>query len=240
MLVMAIAIPLAFLSGSVPFGLLIARSKGVDIRAHGSGNIGATNVWRVLGRGPGLACFGLDMAKGLIPTLAAGLAGGVLGRADMPAGMAWLWLGTVAASIAGHMYSPWIGFKGGKGVATGFGALLGVYPLLTWPALGALAAWLLVAKISRYVSLASCIAAVLLPVWLAATVEVVGRGPGRHAAALPFYLVVGLLAAVVVAKHRANLRRLWRGTENRIGQRVHASPTGPGPGPGGGDTAGVP
>lgn len=226
MLALAIAIPLAFLSGSIPFGLLIARAKGVDIRAHGSGNIGATNVWRVLGRGPGLTCFALDMAKGLVPTLGAGLAGGVVGRTEVPTGAAWLWLAVAAGAIAGHMYSPWIGFKGGKGVATGFGALLGIYPLLTWPALGALVSWVVIAKISRYVSLASCVAAAGLPLWLFLTVETLSTGPGRHAHAVPFYVVVGLLALVVVGKHRANLGRLLRGTENRIGQRVRPAPTG--------------
>ncbi len=221
MLLMALAIPLAFLSGSIPFGLLIARAHGVNIRDHGSGNIGATNVWRVLGKGPGLLCFGLDMAKGLLPTLGVGLTHGLLGQAAIPAPQAWLWLALVAAAILGHMFSPWIGFKGGKGVATGFGALLGIYPLLTWPALGAFATWLLVAKVSKYVSLASCLAALSLPAWLALTIELLTDQPARHASVLPFYVVVGLLAVVVVAKHRANLGRLLRGTENRIGQRVN-------------------
>jgi glycerol-3-phosphate acyltransferase PlsY len=227
MLALAAAIPLAFLSGSIPFGLLIARAKGVNIREHGSGNIGATNVWRVLGRGPGLTCFALDVLKGLIPTLGAGLAAGSIGDPALPAGEAWLWLACAAAAILGHMFSPWIGFKGGKGVATGFGALLGIYPLLTWPALGAFAAWLVVAKLSRYVSLASCLAALSLPGWLWVTVEALSDAPGRHAAAGPFYGAVGLLAAVVVVKHRANLGRLLRGTENRIGVRVDPHASGP-------------
>ncbi|MCC7387702.1 MAG: glycerol-3-phosphate 1-O-acyltransferase PlsY [Phycisphaerales bacterium] len=227
MLALVVAIPLAFLSGSVPFGLLIARAKGVNIREHGSGNIGATNVWRVLGRGPGLACFALDVLKGLLPTLGAGLASGLVGRPDPPAREALLWVACAAAAILGHMFSPWIGFKGGKGVATGFGALLGIYPLLTWPALGAFAAWLVVAKLSKYVSLASCIAALSLPAGLWVTVEALSDAPARHAAAGPFYGAVGLLAAVVVVKHRANLGRLLRGTENRIGVRVDPHATGP-------------
>lgn len=227
MLVLAAAIPLAFLSGSIPFGLLIARARGVNIRDHGSGNIGATNVWRVLGRGPGLTCFALDVAKGLVPTLGAGLVAGLVGRASVPPGEAWLWLAIVGAAVLGHMFSPWIGFKGGKGVATGFGALLGIYPLLTWPAAGALVVWLLVAKVSKFVSLASCLAALSLPAWLFLTIEAMDAEPGRHARALPFYVVVGLLALVVVVRHRANLGRLARGTENRIGRRV--DPRAPGP-----------
>ena len=220
MLVWTLAIPTAFLLGSIPSGLLIARAKGVNIRDHGSGNIGATNVWRVLGKGPGLTCFGLDMAKGLVPTLGAGLASGVIGRSSVPAADAWMWLATAAAAILGHMYSPWIGFKGGKGVATGFGALLGIYPLLTGPALGAFAAWVVIAKTSRYVSLASCIAALSLPLWLGLTIETLSDVPDRHAEALPFYVVAGLLALVVLLKHRANIGRLLKGTENKIGQRV--------------------
>lgn len=220
MLVWTLSIPAAFLMGSIPFGLLIARAKGVNIRAHGSGNIGATNVWRVLGKGPGLLCFFLDMLKGLVPTLGSGLAAGVAGQSTVPTTDAWLWLATAAAAILGHMYSPWIGFKGGKGVATGFGALLGIYPLLTGPALGAFAAWVVIAKASRYVSLASCVAAVSLPFWLWLTIDTLSDVPDRHANAVPFYVVTGLLAAVVLLKHQANIKRLLRGTENRIGQRV--------------------
>ena len=220
MLALVLAIPLAFLLGSVPSGLLIARAKGINIREHGSGNIGATNVWRTLGKGSGLLCFGLDLLKGLVPTLGAGLAAGVIGRPSVPSPEAWLWLAAAAAAILGHMYSPWIGFKGGKGVATGFGALLGIYPLLTGPALGAFAAWVVIAKASRYVSLASCIAALSLPFWLGLTIHTLSNAPDRHAGALPFYVVTGLLAAVVLLRHRTNLGRLIRGTENRIGQRV--------------------
>jgi acyl-phosphate glycerol 3-phosphate acyltransferase len=130
---------LSFLSGSIPFGLLIARARGVDIRRHGSGNIGATNVWRVLGRGPGLLCFALDVLKGLAPTLGAAWTTGLLGPRALPgpidARSAWLWLVVMALAILGHMFSPWVGFRGGKGVATGLGALLGVWPFLTAPAL---------------------------------------------------------------------------------------------------------
>jgi glycerol-3-phosphate acyltransferase PlsY len=222
MLALAVAIPLAFLSGSLPCGLLIARTKGVNIREHGSGNIGATNVWRVCGRGPGLTCFLLDVMKGLVPTAGAGLAAGVFGRTGLPSGLAWLWLAVAAAAVLGHMFTPWAGFKGGKGVATGFGALLGIYPLLTGPALAAFAVWLVVAKLSRYVSLASITAAAGLPLWLFLTVEYLSDEPARHAGAIPFYTVVSLLAAAVVLKHRGNIGRLLRGAENRIGRRADA------------------
>jgi glycerol-3-phosphate acyltransferase PlsY len=215
---------LSFLSGSIPFGLLIALARGVDIRRHGSGNIGATNVWRVLGRGPGLLCFALDVLKGLAPTLGAAWTTGLLGPRALPgpidARSAWLWLAVMALAILGHMFSPWVGFRGGKGVATGLGALLGVWPFLTVPALGALAVWIITAKWSRYVSVASCAAAVALPI-LALLWSRLGSAP---ADAWPFVLSTAALGLLVIYKHRANLRRLMRGTENRIGRRAPAEP----------------
>ena len=124
-------IPAAFLCGSIPFGMLIARARGIDIRAHGSGNIGATNVGRVLGRTWGVAVFALDVCKGLAPVLVAGAALGTLGHIAAPARDAWLVLATAAAAILGHVFCPWLRFKGGKGVATSLGALAGVFPVLT-------------------------------------------------------------------------------------------------------------
>lgn len=210
----------AFLSGSIPFGLLIARAKGVDIRKHGSGNIGATNVWRTLGRGPGLLCFALDVLKGLAPTLAAGAALHILHPQPLPgpisAAPAWQWLAIMAASILGHMFSPWVGFRGGKGVATGLGALLGVYPYLTAPALAALLVWILAAALARYVSLASIAAAIALPLFVLAWSR---AGPDPSSAA-PFIAATALLGALVVYKHRSNIKRLLAGTENRIGRRA--------------------
>jgi acyl phosphate:glycerol-3-phosphate acyltransferase len=224
MLAWSLFFVLAFLFGSIPFGLLIARARGVDIRKHGSGNIGATNVWRVLGRGPGLLCFALDVLKGLIPTLAAGWWMGLLSRHPVPGPIdardAWLWLAIVAAAMLGHMFTPWAGFKGGKGVATGLGAILGVYPFLTVPGLGALAIWIFAAARWRYVSLASCLAAGALPLlvlgWAA-----LGSAP---ADAWPFVGATAALGTLVIAKHRANLRRLLAGTENRIGHRAPVDP----------------
>ena len=141
MIVWAAAIPIGFLIGSIPFGFIIGRIKGIDVREHGSGNIGATNVGRVLGRRLGAICFALDLFKGLAPTLGAGLAAGVVGGYGIGSADAWWWLAVMVSPVLGHMYSPWIGFRGGKGVATGLGALLGVAPILTGPALGALAVW---------------------------------------------------------------------------------------------------
>jgi acyl-phosphate glycerol 3-phosphate acyltransferase len=132
----AVAVGLAFLLGSIPFSLLIGLVKGVDIRTVGSKNVGATNLGRALGGRYFALGFVCDMLKGLAPVLAVGMLFGLIGASDMTPAHAWAWLGVVAAAVLGHMFSPWVGFKGGKGVATGLGALLGVYPMLTVPALG--------------------------------------------------------------------------------------------------------
>src|SRR5690606_24510532 len=143
----------AYLVGSIPFGLLIGFTKGVDLRAHGSGNIGATNAIRVLGKRLGALCFALDVLKGFLPTLLLGLWLGVAGNRLPTTGQAFVHLGLAACSILGHVFPVWLRFKGGKGVATGFGATLGVWPQMTFPALGALVVWIACARITRYVSL---------------------------------------------------------------------------------------
>lgn len=231
-MILAAFIPMAFLLGSIPTGLLIARAGGVDIRAHGSGNIGATNVWRVMGRGPGMLCFALDALKGLAPTLGAGLASGLAGALAPPPTQSALWLAVAGSAILGHMHSPWIGFRGGKGVATGLGALLGVYPLLTWPAIGALVIWIVVARLTRIVSISSITAALAIPLLAVVGAKALGT---PHTSALPYYIALLALATLVIYKHRANIRRLISGTENRIGvrtppvSRTHDAPASPQP-----------
>ena len=132
----------AFLAGSIPFGLLVARMKGVDIRRHGSGNIGATNVLRAVGKPYGIAVFVLDFLKGLLPVLWAGSALAQHPRADL------VGLGTALAAILGHNYSPWIGFKGGKGIATSAGGLVALFPLAVG---AAVVFWFVLFKTTRYV-----------------------------------------------------------------------------------------
>lgn len=215
-------IPGAFLAGSVPFGLIIGRLHGVDIRQRGSGNIGATNVWRELGPRAGVPCFILDVAKGLLPTLLAGLMTGAVGGSGVPAPItAWLWLAVMVASVCGHIFSPWVGFKGGKGVATGLGALLGLYPVLTVAGAVALVLWISLAKLTRYVGLSSSIAAASLPVASAAELW---RREALDDRAVPFLVVTGLLAALVIYRHRGNLKRTLAGTEPRIGDRRAPAP----------------
>jgi len=182
----------AYLLGSIPFSYLVARRQGVDVRAVGSGNVGATNVMRNVGRGAGLLAFVLDFAKGVAATA---MALRVFGGATMP---------SIAAVLAvlGHMHPVWLRFQGGKGVATGAGALLPLAPL---PTLAALVVFGLTLAVTRYVSLGSIAGAVAL-----ALLTVAGGPP-------PAALAAGALAVLIVWKHRGNLKRIMEGTENRLG-----------------------
>lgn len=227
----ALGVAGAFLSGSIPFGLLIGRARGVDVREHGSKNIGATNVMRVLGRAPGYLCFALDVLKGVLPVVVYGLAAGFAGRSATGAVEAAMWMGVVCAAALGHMFTPWAGFKGGKGVATGLGAALGVWPALTLPAVGALVLWIIVVRISRYVSAASIVAAAMLPLLVialaAAGATVALPTVSARIGAVWVYAIAAMaLGALVIWRHRANIARLRSGTERRIGQRVRVGPEG--------------
>ena len=217
-----ISILAAYLIGSIPFGLLIGKARGIEIRAHGSENIGATNVGRVLGRKFGVLCFLLDTMKGAIPVLAAGFAGGVINMepAALSQGQMWLWLAVAAATVTGHMASIFLGFAGGKGVATGFGAALAMWSLLTFPALGALVVWYAMMRLMRYVSLASMSAAVSLPAWyLVRCIPPSGENIlGSIIHASPPLIVTTALALLILWRHRANIARLRRGEEPKVGE----------------------
>lgn len=217
-----ICIPGAYLIGSIPFGVLIGKARGIDIREHGSKNIGATNVGRVLGRRLGVLCFLLDMMKGAIPVLAAGFACGVISiePAALSQGQMWLWLAVAAASVAGHMASIFLGFTGGKGVATGFGAALAMWPLLTFPAIGALVVWYAMMRLLRYVSLASMTAAASLPAWyVIRCIPPSGEDiVGSIIHASPPLIVSAALALLILWRHRANIARLRRGEEPKVGE----------------------
>ncbi|MBC8200541.1 MAG: glycerol-3-phosphate 1-O-acyltransferase PlsY [Planctomycetes bacterium] len=210
-----ISIACAYLAGGIPFGVLIAKTKGVDIQEHGSKNIGATNVGRVLGKKLGILCFLLDVLKGALPVLVVGLYAGLFGQAMEHVGTneMLLWICVALASLLGHMYSPFLKFGGGKGVATTFGGMVAMWPLLTVPVLIAFLAWLITLKATKMISLASLIAAVVLftdsiaSVMLNTTVE--------HA--WPLLAVTGLIAAMVFWKHRTNIGRIARGEEPKIG-----------------------
>lgn len=209
---------LGYLLGAIPFGLLIGLAKGIDIRKQGSGNIGATNVGRILGRKWGYICFVLDVAKGLVPVLWAGAflrctaemttSDGTLSQLGQ---LAWLAMG--AGCILGHIFSVYLRFRGGKGVATSLGVILGVWPYFTLTAVVVLAIWVGVWGMWRYVSLASITAAVAFPI---AFVALIWRLKQWAFADLILLFVFScLIAILVVVRHRSNIARLLAGTENR-------------------------
>ncbi|MHC4217542.1 MAG: glycerol-3-phosphate 1-O-acyltransferase PlsY [Planctomycetota bacterium] len=222
----------AYLVGSIPFGVLIGRARGVNILQKGSMNPGATNVARLLGKPLGAVCFVLDTLKGAVPVVVAGRIFGLLGQrpasldpevAVLTQGELWLWLAVACAAVAGHMCSPLLVFRGGKGVATGFGAMAAMWEVLTFPALGAIVVWYGVLRFTRYVSLASILAAVSLPVGYAVSVlprdaleRPLSDSIDQMLTAWPPFAVTALMAFVVIYKHRGNIARLRRGEEPKV------------------------
>ena len=215
--VFAIAVVAAYLLGSVPFAFLIARAYGQDLRTIGSGNIGATNLARAVGRKWGYLCFTLDVLKGLTPTA---LTGAVAGGVDNPVFLS-LWLLVGIAAILGHVFPVYLRFKGGKGVATSFGVALGLWPYFTLCALLALGVWIAVVLVWRYVSLASICAAVAFPIALVFGILTI---PNWHPTDLwPLLIAAIVIPILVIVRHRDNLRRLAAGTENKIRRRTSES-----------------
>ena len=213
----------AFLAGSIPFAVLIGKAKGVDIRQHGSGNPGATNLGRAVGKKWGVICFVLDVGKGLLPVMAFGFWLAVRDfshsfnpglNSDPTEGTRWAfqWVFIAVAAVCGHIFSPWLGFRGGKGVATGLGATLGLFPIVTIPGVIAFVIWYAVCKATGYVGLASVIAAASLPVLTGVNGLVLGLTGGEIAV---FTGLTALLAALVILRHRGNLARLRAGTERK-------------------------
>ena len=199
-----------YLLGSLPSGYLAGRwLAGIDIRQQGSGSTGATNVLRVLGKGPALAVFAVDVGKGAVAVL---LARWLLQPLGFDAVSDWWVVATGLAALAGHIWPVWLGWKGGKAVATGLGMLLG----LTWPVgLACFGIFLTVLSFSRIVSLSSVVAALSLPLLMLGWF---GSGGLR-----PAYLALAVLTTVVVVwRHRSNIQRLLAGTEPRIGQKQKA------------------
>ena len=194
----ALLVLASYLIGSIPFGLLAGKLRGIDIREHGSGNIGATNVLRTLGKPIGITVFVLDVLKGFGPVM------GAYFLLPHPAGEAeqTVMMFCAIAAICGHNFPVWLKFKGGKGIATSAGALLALLPI---PLACALAVWIIVFLVSKYVSLASIAAAAAIPlvvgIWF------------YHPALLAFSLA---LAALAIWRHRANIQRLLAGSENRF------------------------
>ena len=202
MILLLSVVCISYLLGSIPSGYVAGRLAGVDVRKQGSGNIGATNVLRVLGKPWGISVFVVDALKGFVAVRFAILMcarnAGTAGSSEFYAIIA------AATCVAGHSFPIWLGFKGGKGVATSAGALLGVVPIAT---VVIFLVWFTVHRISRYVSVASMLAALALPIVVAAL--------GRSFVLIAFSAV---MAALVVWRHRSNIARLRTGTEQRLGR----------------------
>jgi glycerol-3-phosphate acyltransferase PlsY len=189
------AIVCGYLSGSVPFAHLVSRVRGIDLRRVGSGNVGASNVLRTSGVRLAVAAMCLDAIKGALAVL---LAARLTTAAVVP-------VAAGVASVLGHVYPVWLRFRGGKGVATAAGVFAVLAP---WPLVGACAVFLLCVWITRYISVGS----------LAATLALAGMSTVEDNRMVP--IGAALSALLIVHRHRANLLRLWKGTERRVGQRL--------------------
>lgn len=199
----------AYLIGAVPFGYLVGKWHGIDLREHGSKNIGATNVGRVLGKKWGLIVFFLDFLKGFIPVyLFRQMLGGSVEEMDY-ASACWF-ISCIFAVVLGHTFTCFLHFKGGKGVATSAGALFAISWMIGG---GALLAWIVVMLLTHYVSLASMVAAVVMIVVALYDLDYMSDFSMRPSALIVLVLV--LLAALVIWKHRSNIVRLMNGTESK-------------------------
>ena len=209
---------IAFAFGSIPFGVLLAKLKKVDLRTVGSGNTGATNVGRALGKRWGILCFVLDAAKGATPVLLAGLLAKTIGEqaGALAPSAASGWLAVGVAAILGHVFSPFLNFKGGKGVATACGALLAMWPLMTIPVLVAAGVFVVMILSLRFMSLASMVAAIAIP----STTLILGlAGESTQTpsgSVLPQTITGLVIAFMVVWRHRSNLKRILDGTEPKV------------------------
>ncbi|MGH7366187.1 MAG: glycerol-3-phosphate 1-O-acyltransferase PlsY [Candidatus Rokuibacteriota bacterium] len=196
----ALGLLAAYLIGAIPVGFLVARAaRGTDIRRSGSGNIGATNVLRTLGTGPAVLTLVGDIVKGYLAVRAARAIGQE----------AWAAAGGAVAAIVGNCWPVFLAFRGGKGVATGLGAFLALIP---WAVAPAAVLWLAVAAVSRYVSMASVVACLSLPV-----------GALLFGYPRPSVIAGAAAALIIVWRHRENIARLVGGTERRLGERTRAA-----------------
>jgi acyl phosphate:glycerol-3-phosphate acyltransferase len=214
----------AYLLGSIPFGFLVAKAKGIDIRSAGSGNIGATNAMRVLGKPAGIAVLVLDALKGW---LACFLGGAIYAHfakimipiepsdyvdypVESPLVLSHFLIVAGIFAVLGHNYTCWLKFKGGKGVATTAGVFVALAP---WALLVALVVFILAVALTRYISVGSIAAAIALPatVWI--------MTPHN----LPLDVVTTALGVLAIYKHKSNIQRLLAGTENRFGKKAEAA-----------------
>jgi len=202
----------AYLIGSIPWGFILAKINGIDIREHGSGNIGATNVLRTLGKKWGIPCFILDFVKGLAPVMITKslIASGVIDEsADFATVLA------AFGTVIGHIYTIFLKFKGGKGIATSAGCLIALAPC---PLIIGLIIWVISFYTSRYVSLASIAAAASLPL-NALLCNALGIGTRTLTAEIYLLALLGVLA---IYRHKSNIKKLLDGTENKFEKKKKA------------------
>jgi glycerol-3-phosphate acyltransferase PlsY len=205
---------ISYFVGSISFALVIARAKGKDLREIGSGNLGATNLARACGKKWAYICFALDVLKGFVPSFVARFF--VISGSVTLAALA-LWLAVGVAAIFGHIFPFYLKFKGGKGVATSFGVVLGIWPYYTIPGLIVFVLWAIIVLIWRYISLGSIIAAAVFPlVMIALTVSL---KDWYFNVLWPLILTAAILCSLVIILHRTNIKRLFAGTEHKIFQR---------------------
>ena len=201
----------AYLLGAIPFGFIFGKLKGIDLRKTGSGNIGATNAGRVLGKKYAYICFGLDALKGFVPMILAKL---VIGeQASMV--QIWLWLFVGSSAILGHIFPVYLKFKGGKGVSTSLGMVLGLWPYYTVPGLLSFAVWIVTLYLWRYVSLSSIVAALSFPAGLIVGIIALDNS-WSFSSLWPLVFVALLMASLVVVRHAENIKRLLDGSESKV------------------------
>jgi len=209
-----VLIAASYLIGSISFALVIAKLQGIDLREIGSGNLGATNLARACGKKWAYLCFLLDVLKGFVPSFAAKFF--ILSDSATPATLA-LWLAVGVAAIFGHIFPFYLKFKGGKGVATSFGVVLGMWPYYAIPGLIVFVLWAVIVLIWRYISLGSVVAAAVFPVIMIVMTAILKNW--RFDILWPLIVAAVVLCSLVIILHRANIKRLLAGTEHKIFQR---------------------
>lgn len=210
LLTLALALVVGYTLGSLPFGYWVSRLFGVsDIRQHGSGNPGAANVWRSVGRSAGLIVLLLDVFKGIMSVAAVSYLPQAAGS-DAFTEIVLAEIGGGGAAIIGHMFSPWLGFRGGKGVITGLGVFLAFMP---FEAIGSLIVFIITVSVSRYISLGSMVGAVSMFLIIVAETIVFSDSAEPHWA---YLILSAAMAGIIVYRHRGNIRRIRDGTEPKF------------------------
>lgn len=212
--ILLVLVPIAYVIGSIPFGLVVGKWRGIDVRAAGSGNIGATNVGRLLGKRYFFLVFFLDLLKSFIPMAIASAIVHRIPEANRDWRLYLLWLLVGFAAVLGHMFSLFLRFKGGKGVASSAGMMLGLMPYYTLPGLLGIVVFILVFALTRYVSLGSIVSACAFPLLYLLLAQAMHWPVFGNQ--LPLLIFAVLIAAMIVYKHRSNIRRLLTGTENKF------------------------